>query len=139
MTHPVFVYGTLKQGFPNFHINHGERVGGEFLTTQAYPLYIVGERRLPWLLNQPGQGHPVVGQLYHVDDRALAAMDVLERVADPGWYSRERIVLQPREGGPAVEAWVYFGSAERLQTETAHAGPLAEYTTAHATSYGGPP
>lgn len=139
MSHPVFVYGTLKQGFPNFHINHGERVGAEFLTAQAFPMYIVGTRRLPWLVNRPGQGHQVLGQLYLVDDAALAAMDVLERVTDPGWYRRERIVLHPREGGEPVQAWVYFGSAERLQTDTVHAGPLAEYTAADARTYGGPP
>ena len=73
MSHPVFVYGTLKQGFPNFHINHGERVGAEFLTAQAFPMYIVGTRRLPWLVNRPGQGHHVLGQLYLVDEAGLAA------------------------------------------------------------------
>jgi gamma-glutamylaminecyclotransferase len=45
MASRVFVFGTLKQGFPNFHINRGRRVAGEFATGLAYPLYLVGERR----------------------------------------------------------------------------------------------
>ena len=40
----VFVFGTLKQGFPNFHVNKGRRVGGTFRTLERRPLLIVGVR-----------------------------------------------------------------------------------------------
>ena len=36
MAHRIFVFGTLKQGFCNFHINRGTRVGGD--VAAAYPL-----------------------------------------------------------------------------------------------------
>ncbi len=41
--HRVFVYGTLKEGFRNFHVNRGTRLPGEFVTEQAFPLYVIGE------------------------------------------------------------------------------------------------
>lgn len=39
--HRVFVYGALKEGFPNFKSNNGTRYQGEFTTLETYPLYLV--------------------------------------------------------------------------------------------------
>lgn len=133
--HRIFVFGTLKQGFRNFHVNRGSRVGGDVITVQPHPLHIMGPHRLPWLLNRPGEGLPVIGQLFEVDDTTLAAMDVLERVDDPLWYQRQRIAVRPHPGAPGdavIDAWVYFGSEAGLAGQTVHAGPLAEYTLALA-------
>jgi hypothetical protein len=38
----LFVYGTLKQGFGNHHINAGTRVPGDYVTAQPHGVYIVG-------------------------------------------------------------------------------------------------
>ena len=135
MAHLIFVFGTLKQGFCNFHVNRGTRVGGDFITVQSYPLVVLGPRHLPWLVPQPGQGHPVVGQLFEVDDATLADMDRLERITEPLWYRREPIEVQPREGGAALQAWVYFGSPERLALEATHTGPVPEYTAEIAAAW----
>lgn len=104
MSEFVFVYGTLKQGFPNFHVNRGRRVAGE---------------------------------LYRVDAEALALMDALEQVDEPGWYRRVAIEVEARgaSGGETVKAFVYFGCAERLERIVVHAGPIAEYTEHLARSY----
>ncbi len=133
--HRVFVYGTLKQGFCNFHVNRGVRVAGEFITVQAYPLYVIGEFGLPWLVNEPGQGQRVIGQVFEVDNASLAAMDVLERINDTGWYTRQNVAVQRAGSGDVVQALAYFGSAARLLTDAAHHGPLAEYTQAHQMLY----
>ena len=137
MTDLVFVYGTLKEGFPNFHANLGSRVPGEFETAQAYPLYIIGDSRVPWLVDRPGEGQPVAGQLYRVDAPALALMDELEQVDHPGWYARRTIAVRPRgrPEGEAAEAFVYFGSTARLADTTIHEGPIAEYRAAQARGY----
>lgn len=130
----VFVYGTLKQGFRNAHVNTGVRVPGDFVSERPYPLYVVGPYHLPWLVDQPGQGQPVTGQLYEVDDAGLARMDALERITEPDWYRRGEIVVR-REGdaaGEPVTALVYFGSAQRLQTEVVHLGPVPAFTAEHA-------
>jgi [ribosomal protein S5]-alanine N-acetyltransferase len=133
--HRVFVYGTLKEGFGNFHVNRGVRVPGAFVTEQAFPLYVIGEFGLPWLVHQPGQGHHIAGQVFEVDDLSLAAMDVLERVDEAGWYTRRPLAVRHTASGDALQAVAYFGSASRLLTDSAHHGPLAEYTEEHQAIY----
>ncbi len=137
--HQVFVYGTLKQGFRNFHINHGQRLSGEYLTVQPHALLIVGEYWLPWLLQeergQPGhaEGHRVVGQIYTVDDSGLAEMDKLEQIDEASWYQRQRIAVRDRhnEEAEVLQPWVYYGSREGLIAGGMRLGPVAEYTLAH--------
>lgn len=139
MEHLVFVYGTLKAGFRNFHINHGRRVGESFVTVQRHALWLVGPHWLPWLLEderdlpQDPPGHHVVGQLYAVDDAGLAAMDKLEQLEDPGWYLRRRIEVRALgvADAPVQTPWVYFGSREGLSTRGKQLGPLEVYTLAH--------
>lgn len=139
MEHQVFVYGTLKEGFRNFHINKGTRVPGEFVTVQQHALLIVGEYWLPWLLEEaranasPREGHHVVGQIYTVDDAGLAEMDVLEQIDEPGWYRRKRIDVKARgtlddEAAPVLQPWVYFGTREGLAREGKRLGPVEVYT-----------
>jgi gamma-glutamylaminecyclotransferase len=137
MTAHLFVFGTLKQGFGNFHVNRGRRVSGDFVTVEPHPLFIVGPRHLPWLLERPGQGLAVTGQLFEVDDAALAAMDRLERVDEPDWYERRCIAVRPSGDAAAepVQAFVYFGSGGGMVGKLVHAGPLAEYTPALAQQF----
>lgn len=135
--HQVFVYGTLKEGFANFGINAGRRVPGVFRTAQRYPLYIVGAIQVPWLVNQPGHGEQVLGQVFEIDDAVLADMDRLERVDEPGWYTRATIEVQAvdQPGAAPRRVFVYFGAAERVATDTVHAGPLGEFTAEHNRRY----
>lgn len=135
--HAVFVYGTLKQGFANFGINAGRRVPGVFRTAQRYPLYIIGAVQVPWLVNEPGRGGQVLGQVFEVDDRVLADMDRLERIGEPGWYSRVEIDVLPADApaGESRRVFVYFGAAERVASEVVHAGPLTEFTVEHNSRY----
>lgn len=137
MSSRIFVFGTLKQGFGNFHVNRGRRIGGDFVTCAPHPLYVVGPRHLPWLLERPGQGLPVIGQLFEVDGEALAAMDRLERIDTPDWYRRGRILVAAADppGEAPVEAFVYFGSEGGFAGKVVHAGPLAEYTLELAARY----
>lgn len=133
--HLVFVYGTLKEGFRNFHVNRGVRVPGTFVTEQAYPLYVIGEFGLPWLVHEPGRGHHVTGQVFEVDDASLAAMDVLERVDDAGWYTRRLLAVRHTATAEVVQAQAYLGHPARLLTGSVHHGPLGEYTEAHQSMY----
>lgn len=128
----LFVYGSLKEGFPNHPVNRGRRVPGAYRTAQAYPLHLV-DAVLPCLFLQPGAGLPVRGELFEVDDAALAAMDALERIGEPGGYQRVRIEVAPLDA-PAhtTEAFVYVQDPALLQRGGPHPGPLAEYTSEHA-------
>ena len=131
---PLFVYGSLKQGFPNFHVNQGRRLPGDFRTLQPYPLYLIGGR-LPALLPAPGQGLQVQGQLFEVSAEALARMDALERVGEPGGYRRELIEVQAMDAAApaAIAAYVYLQAQAMLDLGT-HLGPLSLYTLDHARS-----
>lgn len=134
----VFVYGTLKEGFSNFEVNTGVRVPGEFVTVARYPLYLLGPLVLPWLVDAPGEGHHVVGQVFRVDAAGLARMDALERIDDPGWYRRGTVRVHRRTEPPtaAITAMVYFGSDPALHPGAIHLGPIAEYTRLHDLQHG---
>lgn len=129
----LFVYGSLKEGFPNFHYNKGRRIQGDFRTIQPYPLFLA-EGRLPCLLPLPGRGLQVVGQLFEVNEAELALMDELERVGEPGGYARVPIAVEalhdPTHG--TSQAFAYTQSQERMASPGPHVGPIAEYTLEHA-------
>jgi len=132
----VFVFGTLKDGFPNFGVNRGRRVGGVYRTLERLPLLLVGERHVPWLLDSPGDGERVAGEVYEVDDAALAAMDELEGVGRPDGYHRKAIGVRALgDEGAGLTVQIYMKHAHQLDRSEVRQGPLAEYTLAHAALY----
>ena len=133
----IFVFGTLKEGFPNFPANRGSRVPGRFRTENRYPLYLIGERHSPWMLDLPGVGFQVVGELYEVDGAALAGMDLLERVTEPDGYVRKEMAVRPEgtaHSGP-IFVQAYLKRAELFDPALARLGPIPEYLPAHAALY----
>lgn len=119
----VFVYGTLKRGQPNHPemINgvHGiARFQGKGLTVEKYPLVIAGKYNIPFLLNTPGIGYHVAGEIYSVDDQLLQFLDKFEGCPDVYQRTPLRIEVVEWEGkshesedGPTVnnivECYVY--------------------------------
>ncbi|CAL8290890.1 unnamed protein product [Lota lota] len=100
----VFVYGTLKKGQPNHHrmldpANGHARFLAAARTVDKYPLVIAGEHNIPYLMNAPGEGERVRGEIYGVDDRMLSFLDAFECV--PAMYQRTVVRLQvdERAGG----------------------------------------
>uniref|UniRef100_A0A2M4AQA8 Gamma-glutamylcyclotransferase family protein n=1 Tax=Anopheles triannulatus TaxID=58253 RepID=A0A2M4AQA8_9DIPT len=112
----VFVYGTLKQGEPNHHwltdvANGKASFVGRGTTVTRYPLVIGSRYNIPFLLDVPGRGHQVRGEIYDIDDRMLARLDVLEDY--PRLYERRPEAIQSAEkggGGTAevVSCWIYL-------------------------------
>jgi len=135
----VFVYGTLKQGFPNFARNPGRRVAGAYRTQQPYPLYVVqlpNEDRAPWLVDQPGTGHQVVGEVFEVDAASLAAMDAFEEVGLPGGYLRAEIVVETIDAPHSMlRVHAYLKLPAQLAPGVPREGPFAAYTHALALGY----
>jgi gamma-glutamylaminecyclotransferase len=130
----VFVFGTLKSGFPNFAVNRGRRVGGVYRTVQPHPLYLMGERCVPWMIDASGSGQCVAGELYEVDAAALAAMDELEGVGRADGYHRKALQVQGDDGA-VVMAQVYMKHTQQVTQGDVREGPLAEYTAEHAARY----
>jgi len=120
----VFVYGTLKRGFPNHDLLRRARAAGEARTRERFPLAVVGSWFVPALLDRPGEGHCVRGELYAVDPPTLAALDELEGVGEPDGYDRRRIEVEREPDGETLTAEVYF---KREPLGAVHTGWLEEY------------
>jgi gamma-glutamylaminecyclotransferase len=84
-----------------------------------------------------GEGELVAGQVFEVDQAALDAMDVLERVTEADGYRRVSIAVERVDGaapsGLSVQA--YVKAPEHFRAADVKAGPLSEYTMAHAGLY----
>ncbi|KAL9296159.1 hypothetical protein ACSQ67_022055 [Phaseolus vulgaris] len=121
----IFTYGTLKRGFSNhpllqdlFRTGDASFVG-TYRTAGKYPL-VCGPYRVPFLLNIPGSGCRVHGELYSVSTRGLARMDELEGT------SRAHYERLPIKVVPASE-----GEEEEAEEETAAGLTCAEAYYAH--------
>ena len=126
MAHKVFVYGTLKRGFPNHdQWMAGFEYLGAYRTMLAYPLLIGG----PWftiqMLPEPGCGHRVDGELYRVDDDGLALLDQLESVGKADGYTRQVIDVESSSNQVETGVWTYF--KERSYVDPVHGAPLKCY------------
>ena len=101
----LFVYGTLKRGLGNHRVMRD--AGGEFIATVRTedPLPLVIDR-LPYLLDLPGRGHRVEGELYRVESaEGWAHLDRLE--GHPNFYRRS-VIAVVAESGERHSAWAYF-------------------------------
>lgn len=115
----IFTYGTLKRGFSNHGLIQDMILAGDAafvgvaLTADRFPL-VCGPYRVPFLINIPGAGELVSGELYAVSRRAIARLDELEGISR-GHYERRPITVQLLIGGEegdetglVVEAEAYF-------------------------------
>jgi gamma-glutamylaminecyclotransferase len=108
----IFTYGTLKRNFSNHPLlqdlikTNDASFIGTYRTVQNYPL-VCGPYRVPFLLNIPGSGQPVYGELYSVSSFGLSRMDELEGTTK-NHYERLPIKIVPaeeegEEGGREVQ------------------------------------
>ena len=133
--HSVFVFGTLKEGFPNSGTNKGSRVAGEFFTINRYPLYLVGERYSPWLVLSEGEGFQVRGQVFKVDEATLGDMDRLERIHKTDGYRRVQVQIFSESTCEEMQVFVYVKPPEHLEGMLVQLGPIAEYELKHSSLY----
>lgn len=122
---PVFVYGTLKRGFPNYDESRlGAAYRGNARSQQAFPLVVANRYYSPVLVDEPGSGYEISGELFLVSQALLAYLDGIESVGRPGGYHRAdiNIVLPDNE---VISAFAYF--KYRSDLEVIHSGPLSEY------------
>ncbi|PKI45721.1 hypothetical protein CRG98_033854 [Punica granatum] len=139
----IFTYGTLKRGFANHKLmqdllcSNDAVYLGRYSTERSYPL-VCGPYGIPFLINLPGQGHRVSGELYAVSPRGLSRVDDLEGTT-VGYYERLPIrvhCLEQSNGaeqngaGLVIDAEAYFAHrsyGEDLWRRLGRVG-LAEYT-----------
>ena len=104
MRYKVFVYGTLKKGFCNHELLKEAEYLGKAITKEAYPL-IAPKVWYPYLIDAPGEGEQVKGELYEVDLSTLKQLDRLEEY--PRYYTRKTIDVIDEEG-KSHKALAYF-------------------------------
>uniref|UniRef100_A0A5B7CAP2 Gamma-glutamylcyclotransferase family protein n=1 Tax=Davidia involucrata TaxID=16924 RepID=A0A5B7CAP2_DAVIN len=94
----IFTYGTLKQGFSNHGLLQDMIATGDaayigiYRTVEKLPL-VCGPYRVPFLLNFPGSGDRVWGEMYAVSALGLSRMDDLEGTSR-GHYERLPVKVQ---------------------------------------------
>uniref|UniRef100_A0A673UTG7 Gamma-glutamylaminecyclotransferase n=1 Tax=Suricata suricatta TaxID=37032 RepID=A0A673UTG7_SURSU len=113
----VFVYGTLKRGQPNHKVlldgaNGRAAFRGRARTAEPFPLVIAGEHNIPRLLNLPGQGRRVEGEIYAVDEQMLSFLDEFEGCPDMYQRTSVRVAVLEWEGAPhapdgTLQCYVY--------------------------------
>jgi gamma-glutamylaminecyclotransferase len=135
MNHDIFVYGTLREGYPNHHHNVGVRKTGTFRTVEQFPLVLNGHRHSPCLIYSPGEGYPVRGEVYRVDDEGLALMDKLERIEAPDGFQRRQISVTSETQLPVGEVTVYAYLKKADSVNDIRQGPFQEFTLEHASLY----
>jgi len=135
--HFIFVFGTLKEGFPNFPTNRGSRLAGDFQTVERFPLYLIGERMSPWMIATPGQGERVQGQVFAVSDTELADMDALERTHEPDGYRRLQIAVVANDDAEQRHfiTFAYLKPVEQFDAAMIKKGPLSVYALSDAQLY----
>lgn len=79
----LFVYGTLKSGEPSHQIlkdstNGLAKYWCKATTTVKMPLVIGTRYNIPFLINKPGIGSYVTGEIYEVDEQMMDILDNLE-------------------------------------------------------------
>ena len=122
---PLFVYGTLKRGFPLHEMGlAGAHFVGAHQTVDTYPMFVVGRWYTPMMLDEPGTGLHVQGELYEIVEAALSALDAMEHMGEPG-NSRISTVVEPLGGGSRVRAIVYIKAPELVAPR--HTGFLDDY------------
>jgi gamma-glutamylaminecyclotransferase len=121
----VFIYGTLKKGFPLHEKGlDGAPFVGLCRTVEPYPMLIARDFFGPVMLDRPGQGLQVEGELYEVDEDRLKVLDQLEGVGDPSSF-RSGVLVEPKDGGIREIAVGFMKSEDWLHP--VHSGFLSDY------------
>jgi len=109
----IFVYGTLKRGFRNhFMMNSPSSVYlGTGRTAAAFPLVTFTDRHVPYLLDVPGVGKQIEGELYLCDERHLQALDDFEGV--PAYYRRVSTKIELTEVSDWARMQQILGEEDR--------------------------
>uniref|UniRef100_W6NAW2 Gamma-glutamylcyclotransferase family protein n=1 Tax=Haemonchus contortus TaxID=6289 RepID=W6NAW2_HAECO len=105
----VFVYGTLKRGEPNANVltttDGQHRFIGEGRTKVPYPLIVASKYNIPFVLNEPGKGYQIQGEVYEIDNVKLTILDALEAYPTLYWRQEEKILMS---NNTETTAWIYL-------------------------------
>ena len=107
----VFVYGTLKRGYPLHALLQGQLCLGSAVTEPLYRMFDLGS--YPGLVEWP-EGLAIRGEVYQVDVECLGHLDEAEGVVEKQ-YARRRISLQGELKNSDVHAWFWLNAVRGLK------------------------
>ena len=121
----IFAFGTLKKGFPlHAHGLNDAVFLGNCRTVERFPMLIAGSWFAPMMLDLPGTGFRVKGELYDIAESQLPLLDALESVGLPGNF-RKSIKICDEDGNLAGWAFAFLKSPDLAIPF--HSGYLDEY------------
>merc|ERR1712037_93131 len=131
----IFVYGTLKRGFSNYH--EMEKLEGKIFISEAktvkkFPLVVATECGIPALLKVPGSAR-VTGELWEIPERWIQQVDDFE--AHPELYTRLNEEVERKDTGAIVSAGIYF--IEQPNEELLRLPSFATYNEGPTKAYNG--
>jgi gamma-glutamylaminecyclotransferase len=104
----LFVYGSLRRGFPNHYILENSVYIGEFSTTDGYIMIGTRSKVFPYIIKDsivddatPTQ---IVGELYDVEPNTINRIDELE--GHPHTYNRQLITVT--NNTDVFESYIYI-------------------------------
>jgi len=111
----VFIYGSLKKNKKLHSYLKDAKFLGYASTAEKYPLIISKSGWYPYLLNYPGRGFRVKGEVYDVNYTLLKRLDRLEEV--PRYYKRKKIRVKLKSKTCKVYVYIYGKKRKFLKKE----------------------
>lgn len=125
--HLLFVYGTLKPGFPNSaRMPTGIKYIGDVYTAERFPLVIASDTGIPYMVHEPGHqsAKHVKGVLCEVSTAHLQTLDEFELVHESHY---ERCQIRVRDAtGKEHMAGCYFRDRDDAVSKTSKWYPLEQ-------------
>jgi len=85
----LFIYGTLKNSYPNHHYLKNGLFLGNATTVSKYPMIYSGN--FPCLYDKKDTGNIIQGECYEIDEKDLKRIDSLE--GHPNFFERKEIEI----------------------------------------------
>jgi len=118
----LFVYGTLKRGFPNYFFLSDSQFIGIAKTVERFSMFVKGD--IPFVLKYPRVSN-IKGEVFLVTLKTLKLIDALE--GHPSEYRREPVLIVLEEK-KLLKAWMYF---YHFTEEPGTLLPLGEFLKKH--------
>jgi gamma-glutamylaminecyclotransferase len=82
-----------------------------------------------------GKGFQIRGQVFMADENALAEMDRLERIHEPGGYRRVQVPVISESNNEEILVFIYGKPVEQIEGMWIRLGPIPEYEIEHSLFY----
>lgn len=97
----IFVYGTLKVNQPNngflLNCSNGKaELVCNAKTCERYPMFVATRYNSVFCVKLPGIGHEIHGEIYRVDKKMFANLDILEGSGNA--YERQQVTIKGNDG-----------------------------------------